>query len=83
MWLNEPIKMDRGSHPEVFLGKSVLKICSKFTGEHPCRSVIKLLYIGTPMESCFWSLNVWKLDSNMYVKAWQKVLAHVKIIHQI
>ena len=33
------------SHPEVFLGKSVLKICSKFTGEHPCRSVmlIKLL----------------------------------------
>ena len=21
---------------EVFLGKSVLKICSKFTGEHPC-----------------------------------------------
>ena len=25
---------------EVFLGKSVLKICSKFTGEHPCWSVI-------------------------------------------
>ena len=22
--------------PEVFLGKGVLKICSKFTGEHPC-----------------------------------------------
>ena len=32
----------RGSHPEVFLGKSVLKICSKFTGEHPCRSVISI-----------------------------------------
>ena len=28
------------SHPEVFLGKAVLKICCKFTGEHPCRSVI-------------------------------------------
>ena len=27
-------------HPEVFLGKGVLKICSKFTGEHPCRGVI-------------------------------------------
>ena len=26
----------RSSHPEVFLGKGVLKICSKFTGEHPC-----------------------------------------------
>ena len=35
----------RSSHPEVFLGKGALKICSKFTGEHPCRSVnaIKLL----------------------------------------
>ena len=26
----------RGSHPEVFLGEGVLKICGKFTGEHPC-----------------------------------------------
>ena len=24
----------RSSRPEVFLGKGVLKICSKFTGEH-------------------------------------------------
>ena len=22
--------------PDVFLGKSALQICSKFTGEHPC-----------------------------------------------
>ena len=30
----------------MFLGKGVLKICNKFTGDHPCRSVIliKLLY---------------------------------------
>ena len=27
------------SRPELFLGKDVLKICRKFTGEHPCRSV--------------------------------------------
>ena len=35
----------RSSPSEVFLGKGFLKICSKFTGEHPCRSVnsIKLL----------------------------------------
>ena len=33
----------RSSCPaKVFLGKSVLKICSKFTGEHPCRSVISI-----------------------------------------
>ena len=34
--------VSRSSRPEVFLAKGVLKICSKFTGEHPCRSVILL-----------------------------------------
>ena len=42
------------SQPEVFLEKAVLKICSKFTGEHPCRSVIsiKLLcnFIKIPLQ---------------------------------
>ena len=37
----EKIK-SRSSHPEVFLRKSVLKICSKFTGEHPCRKAISI-----------------------------------------
>ena len=32
----------RSSHPGVFLEKDVLKICSKFTREHPCRSVISI-----------------------------------------
>ena len=32
----------RSSPPEVFQEKGVLKICSKFTGEHPCRSVISI-----------------------------------------
>ena len=30
----------RSSRPEVFLVKGVLKICSKFAGKHPSRSVI-------------------------------------------
>ena len=34
-------------HPEVFLRKSVLKICSKFTGQHPCRSVISIKLLCT------------------------------------
>ena len=34
-----PLSKLRSSHPEVFLGKGILKICSKFIGEHPCRSV--------------------------------------------
>ena len=36
------LEIDRSSHPEVFLRKGVLKICSKFTGEHPCQSVISI-----------------------------------------
>ena len=32
----------RSSYPQVFLGKSVLKICSKFTREHPCQSAISI-----------------------------------------
>ena len=34
--------IDRSSPSEVFLGKGVLKICSKLTGEHPCQSVISI-----------------------------------------
>ena len=30
------------SPPEVFLSKGILKIYSKFTGEHPCQSVISI-----------------------------------------
>ena len=32
----------RSSPPGVVLGKGVLKICNKFTREHPCRSVISI-----------------------------------------
>ena len=32
----------RSSHSELFLGKGVLKICSKFTGEHSYRSAISI-----------------------------------------
>ena len=47
----------RSSQPEVFLGKVVQKICSKFTGEHPCRScfatLLKLHFsMGVLLEIC-------------------------------
>ena len=32
----------RSSPPEVFLGRGTLKICNKFTGEHPCWSAISI-----------------------------------------
>ena len=34
----------RSSPLEVFLGKGVLKICRKLTGEHPCWSVISIKF---------------------------------------
>ena len=38
----------RSIPPEVFLGKGALKMCSKFTGEHPCRSVL----VKVAKQSC-------------------------------
>ena len=35
----------RSNCPEAFLRKIVLKICSKFTEDHPCRSVISIKLI--------------------------------------
>ena len=39
---NQKLSNIRNSRPGVFLGKGVLKICRKFTGEHPCRSAIPI-----------------------------------------
>ena len=44
----------RDSPAEVFLGKSVLKICSKFTGKHPCQSVIWIKSLCNFIEIALW-----------------------------
>ena len=38
----------RSSHRELFLGKGVQKICSKYTGEHPCLGVISIKFPHPP-----------------------------------
>ena len=43
----------KSSHPKVFLGKGVLKKCNKFTGEHPCRSVISIKLLCSFIEITF------------------------------
>ena len=40
----------RSSRLEVFLRKGVLKICSKFTGEHLYRSVISIKLLCSPVN---------------------------------
>ena len=46
----------------MFLRKGVLKICNKFTGEHPCRSVIsiKMLcnFIGLALWNGYFPVNL-------------------------
>ena len=40
----------RSSPPEVFLGKNVLKTCSKLRGGHPCRSMISIKLVCNFIE---------------------------------
>ena len=43
----------RSSSPEVFIGKSVLKIGSKFTGEYQCRSAISIKMLSNFTDIAF------------------------------
>ena len=43
----------RSSPPDVLLQKNVLKICRKFTGEHPCWSAISIKLGLTLLKSHF------------------------------
>ena len=46
--------ISRSSRPEVFLGKDVLKICSKFTGELWCRSGVSIQLLCNFIEIALW-----------------------------
>ena len=48
MWLL--LLLFRSSLPEVFLGNRILKICSKCTGEHLCRSMISICRFATLLK---------------------------------
>ena len=51
--LDMPCRIYGSSRPEVFLRKGVLKICCKFTGEHPCQSAISIELQATLLKSHF------------------------------
>ena len=46
----------RSTHSEVFLGKRILKICNRFTGEHPYRS---RSMISIKLQSNFIEITPW------------------------
>ena len=41
-WSETTQATHRSGPSDVFLGKDVLKICCKFTGEHPCQNLISI-----------------------------------------
>ena len=42
LWIRDPLVLGGSSQPGVFLAKFILKVCSKCTGDHPCRRVISM-----------------------------------------
>ena len=48
------VKTNRSSLPEMFCEKGVLKICNKFTGEHPCQIAISIKLLCNFIEIALW-----------------------------
>ena len=46
--------LKQSSHPEVFIGNGVLKICSEFTGEQPFRSMVLIKFQSNVIEITLW-----------------------------
>ena len=75
----------RGSCPEVFLEKGVLKICCKFTGEHSCRSAISIKlqsnYIEITLRHGCSPVNLLHLFRTPFLKNTSgRLLLHLKYI---
>ena len=67
----------RSSRPEVFLGKGVLKMCSKFTGEHPRRSAISITLLCNFIDA-FVSEICHLLEEQNIINLAQSQLDHLK-----
>ena len=54
--LNTPLYFVQSgaSPPKMLLGKGVLKICRKFTGEHTCQSAISIKLLFNFFETTLW-----------------------------
>ena len=65
--------ISRNSHSEVFLEKGVLKTCSKFTGEHPCRNVISIKLLKSRWKSNKYTFQGHKKNKNKAFDAELKI----------
>ena len=75
----------RSNHSEVFLGKSVLKIGSKFTGEHPCQWVISIKLLCNFIEIALWHgcspLNLLQIFRTPFLKITSEWLLLKLVMH--
>ena len=68
----------KSSPSEEFLGKGFLKLCSKFTGEHPCQITLcsifsEQLFLRTLMEGYFWC----KLKNISYFNTYEHMVLYL------
>ena len=61
---------------EVFLGKGVLRICSKFAGEHQCRSVISIKLLST-LRHGFSPVNLLHIFTSFPKNTCGRLLLHI------
>ena len=52
-WVTQ-LQFQKQPRPEMFLRKGVLKIFSKFTGEHPCKSAVSIKLLSNFIEIELW-----------------------------
>ena len=83
-------RFNRSSRSEVFLRKDVLNICSKFTGEHTCQSVIsmKLLcnFIEITLQHGCSPVNLQHIFRTPFLKntsGWLAELAKLRFLRQV
>ena len=79
--LHEGSLNDRKSPSDVFFRKGVLKICSKFKGEHPCRSAISIKLKSNFIDIALWYgcspenlLNMFRTHFHKNTSGWLKRL---------
>ena len=78
----------RSSTPEGILGKGVQKICSKLTGEHPCRNIISMKFPCNFIEIALWHgcspvnlLYIFRTPFSKNISGWLLLIDSSKTFH--
>ena len=67
----------------MLLGKGVLKLCSKFKEEHPCRGVISIKFQSIQLYNINHHQKPKYFLTNFKFKFWLKVIFHLYLLKDI